>query len=145
FALMEAGRMGDALVEYKRILDEFPDSKFVPDAHMAFAESLFNGTHDYAAALARYEDVLRYPQSELSDLALFKSAWCLWKLGKTTDAATRFRQVLDLDGKLAGASAERRRRLLELQGEALEYLIQVFTEDERNTAADLPKLLAGIR
>ncbi|HET6337268.1 MAG TPA: tetratricopeptide repeat protein [Polyangiales bacterium] len=144
FALMEAGRMGDALVEYKRILDEFPNSKFVPDAHMAFAESLFNGSHDYAAALKRYQDVLRYPESELSDLALFKSAWCLWKLGKTTEAATRFRQVLDLDGKLAGASADRRRRLLELQDEALEYLIQVFTEDERNTAADLHEFLAGI-
>jgi TolA-binding protein len=144
FALMEAGRMGDALVEYKRILDEFPNSKFVPDAHMAFAESLFNGSHDYAAALVRYQDVLRYPESDLSDLALFKSAWCLWKLGKTTDAATRFRQVLDLDGKLAGASAERRRRLVELQDEALEYLIQVFTEDERNTAADLHEFLAGI-
>jgi TolA-binding protein len=144
FALMEAGRMGDALVEYKRILDEFPNSKFVPDSHMAFAESLFNGSHDYAAALKRYQDVLRYPESELSDLALFKSAWCLWKLGKTTEAATRFRQVLDLDGKLAGASADRRRRLLELQDEALEYLIQVFTEDERNTAADLHAFLAGI-
>lgn len=142
FALMEAGRMGDALVEYKRILDEFPNSKFVPDSHMAFAESLF--PHDYAAALVRYQDVLRYPESELSDLALFKSAWCLWKLGKTTDAATRFRQVLDLDGKLAGVSADRRRRLLELQDEALEYLIQVFTEDERNTAADLHEFLAGI-
>jgi TolA-binding protein len=144
FALMEAGRMGDALVEYKRILDEFPNSKFVPDAHMAFAESLFNGNHDYAGALTRYQDVLRYPESELSDLALFKSAWCLWKLGKTNDAATRFRQVLDLDGKLANASPDRRRRLLELQDEALEYLIQVFTEDEKNTAADLHKFLSGI-
>ena len=144
FALMEAGRMSDALVEYQRILDEFPNSKFAPDAHMAFAESLFNGSHDYAAALARYQDVLRYPESELSDLALFKSAWCLWKMGKTTEAATRFREVLDLDGKLATASADRRRRLLELQDEALEYLIQVFTEDERNTAADLHKFLSGI-
>ncbi|HKU38482.1 MAG TPA: tetratricopeptide repeat protein, partial [Polyangiales bacterium] len=144
YALMEAGRMGDALHEYQRILDEFPNSKFVPDAHMAFAESHFNGAHDYAAALKRYQDVLRYPESELSDLALFKSAWCLWKMGQTNEAATRFRQVLDLDGKLAGASAERRRRVLELQDEALEYLIQVFTEDERNTAADLHRFLSGI-
>jgi TolA-binding protein len=68
----------------------------------------------------------------------------LWRLGKTAEAATRFREVLDLDGKLANASAERRRRVLELQDEALEYLIQVFTEDERNTAADLHRFLAGI-
>jgi TolA-binding protein len=144
YALMEAGRMSDALLSYKRILDEFPNSRFRPDAHMAFAESYFNGSHDFAAALARYREVLQYPESELADLALFKSAWCLWKLGQVQEAATRFREVLDLDGKLKTASADRRRRLSELQDEALEYLIQLFTEDERNSAADLHKFLKGI-
>ena len=144
YALMEAGRMSDALSMYKRILDEYPNSRFVPDAHMAFAESHFNGSHDFAAALKRYEDVLRYPESELSDLALFKSAWCLWKLGQVQEAARRFKRVLDLEGQLASVSAERKRRLSELQDEALEYLIQVFTEDEHNTAADLQRFLTSI-
>ncbi|HET8937812.1 MAG TPA: tetratricopeptide repeat protein, partial [Polyangiales bacterium] len=76
YALMEAGRMTDALTQYQRILDEYPNSRFRPDAHMAFAESYFNGNHDFAAALKRYEEVLKYPDSELADLALFKSAWC---------------------------------------------------------------------
>jgi cellulose synthase operon protein C len=144
YALLEASRMTDALQSYKRILDEFPTSKFRPDAHMAFAEWHFGGSYDYASALREYDHVLQYPQSELSDLALFKSAWCLWKLGRVTEAATRFRQVLDLDGQLGAVSEERRRRLLELQDEALEYLIQVFTEDERNTAADVHRFLSGI-
>jgi TolA-binding protein len=144
YALMEAGRMNDALQDYKRILDEFPNSRFRPDAHMAFAESYFNGSHDYAAALKRYEEVLRYPESELSDVALFKSAWCLWKLGEVQVAATRFREVLDLGAQSSAVSADRRRRLRELQDEALEYLIQVFTEDERNTAADVHRFLLGI-
>ena len=144
YALMEAGRMSDALAVYKRILDDFPNSRFTPDAHMAFAESHFNGSHDFAAALKRYEDVLRYPESELSDLALFKSAWCMWKLGQVQEAARRFKRVLDLDGQLASVSAERKRRLSELQDEALEYLIQVFTEDEHNSAADLQRFLTSI-
>ncbi len=144
YALAEAGRMREALVEYRRILDEMPGSRFRPDAHMAVAEWFFSGENDYAAALAQYELVLRYPESELSDLALFKSAWCLWKLGRTTDAALRFRQVLDLGGKLSSVQGERRKRLLELQDEALQYLIQVFTEDEHNTAADLHKFLREI-
>jgi TolA-binding protein len=144
YALVEANRMGEALESYRRILAEFPSSRFRPDAHMAVAEWHFSGEFDYAAALKEYEKVLQYPSSELSDLALFKSAWCLWKLGRTTDAATRFRQVLDLSGKLAKLDGERRKRLLELQDEALAYLIQVFTEDERNTAADLHKFLKEI-
>lgn len=144
YALMEAGRMGEALRQYQRILDEFPQSRFRPDAHMAFAESHFNGDHDFAAALKRYEEVLKSPDSELADLALFKSAWCLWKLGDVQSAARRFREVLDLDGRLARGSAERKRRLMSLQDEALEYLIQVFTEDERNSAADLERFLTSI-
>jgi TolA-binding protein len=144
YALLEANRMGEALECYKRILDEFPTSRFRPDAHMAFAESYFNGSHDFAAAYKRYQEVLKYPESELSDVALFKSAWCLWKLGQDQAAAKLFRQVLDLGGKSDSVSAERRKRRLELQDEALEYLIQVFTEDERNSAADLHKFLSDI-
>jgi TolA-binding protein len=144
YALVEAGRTREALFAYRRIIDEFPESRFVPDAHMAFAEWHFGGSYDYKAALEEYEEVRKHPESELSDLALFKSAWCLWKLGKSQDAALRFRQVLDLSGSLEHVTGERRRRLLELQDEALEYLIQVFTEDESNTAADLHGFLSEI-
>jgi TolA-binding protein len=52
--------------------------------------------------------------------------------------------VLDLSGRLRDITGDRRRRLLELQDEALEYLIQVFTEDESNTAADLHGFLSQI-
>ena len=31
----------------------------------------------------RYEKVLKHPKSQLYDLALFKTAWCYWKLGDT--------------------------------------------------------------
>jgi TolA-binding protein len=144
YALIEAGRTREALFAYQRIIDSFPNSRFQADAHMAFAEWHFSGSYDYKNALAEYEVVLSHPESELSDLALFKSAWCLWKLGRTTEAAKRFKEVLDLGGKLRHVSAARRKRLLELQDEALEYLIQVFTEDESNTAADLHGFLSEI-
>jgi len=144
YALIEAGRGTEALAQYRRIIDEFPTSRFVPDAHMAFAESYFSGSYDYQAALDEYEEVLKHRTSELADLALFKSAWCLWKLDRTRDAATRFREVLDLSARARGMTGARRQRLNELQNEALEYLIRVFTEDERNTAADLHQFLSQI-
>jgi TolA-binding protein len=137
FALLERKEKGRALKLYRRIIDEFPESKFVPDAHFALAEAAFTGRYDYRAALKQYEKVLDYPESELADLALFKSAWCLWRLGRDKQAATRFRKVLDLSRERSGVSAEHRRRLQDLQDEALSYLIQVFTEDEENTAKDV--------
>src|SRR5690606_25359715 len=125
------------------ILSEFPESRFVPDSHMALAESRF-AEADFPGALERFDQVLRFRDSELYGMALFKSAWCLWRLNRTTDAATRFRQVLDLGRGGGRVSADQRERLRELQNEALEYLIQVFTEDESNTATDVFAFLEGI-
>ena len=87
-----------------------------------------------------YDQVLKYPDSPLYDLALFKTAWCFWKLGDSDAAAKRFKEVLDLgSGKLVKAhqiTKEGKKRLEELKGEALEYLVQVFTEDERKGPKD---------
>ena len=69
-------------------------------------------------------------ESESFDLALFKSAWCDWKLGETEKAAKRFKLVLDLaaEAERSGTEAERKRRS-QLRDEALDYLVLVFTED----------------
>ena len=57
--------------------------------------------------LARgYEKVLKHPESPLYDLALFKTAWCYWKLGDTNKAALRFKDVLDLGRGRRRARAE---------------------------------------
>ena len=143
FAMAEAGRPDLALDLYRRILAEFPDSRFVPDSHMALAESRF-AEGDFPGALERYDMVLPFRDSELYGMALFKSAWCLWRMNRTTESATRFRQVLDLGRGRGDVSADQRQRLRELQNEALEYLIQVFTEDESNTAQDLFAFLEEI-
>lgn len=144
YALLEAGTTDDALALYRQILADFPDSRFRPDAHFALAESAFTGRYDYAAALVEYENVMGYPQSELADLALFKSAWCMWRLGRSQEAALRFREVLDLERRRGAMTATQRRRLRDLQDEALDYLIQVFVEDEQNTAADVFRFLEEI-
>jgi TolA-binding protein len=142
FALLERGEEDAALPLLKQLLAQFPHSRFAPDAHMALGEHVFNRDYDYKGALVEYDQVLKFPESELYDLALFKSAWCLWQLDRKAEAATRFRQVLDIEG--ATAAGSRRKHLKELQTEALEYLIQVFTEDERNRAADVRRFLQEI-
>ncbi len=144
YALVERGDTTGALALYQRILDEFPQSRFVADAHFAFAETKF-GQADWTGALTEFERVMEFRDSELYDISLFKSAWCLWRMGRSDDAALRFRQVLDLGrGRGENLSAEQRRRLRELQDEALDYLIQVFIEDESNTARDVFAFLEEI-
>ncbi len=144
YAYVELDDADKALDLYRRILHEFPSSRFVPDAHFALAEGAFGQDNGYEAALHEYDAVLQYPDSELYDIALFKSAWCLWRLNRNQDAAMRFRQVLDLGQHRTHLTAAQRRRLGDLQNEALDYLIQVFTEDESNTAQDVFHFLKQI-
>lgn len=152
FSLRSEGKVDQALVQFKRILNEHPQSRFRPDAWMAVAEARFYDDNDYKGALAGYDEVLKFPDSPLYDLALFKTAWCYWKLGDSDRAARRFKEVLDLGSGVNAKSLARahqltesgRKRLEELKGEALEYLVQVFTEDERKGPKDAFDFLASI-
>jgi TolA-binding protein len=152
FSLRGEGRLDQALTQFRRIIDEHPSSRFQPDAWMAVAEASFYQEGDYRAALAGYDHVLKFPDSPLYDLALFKTAWCYWKLGDSDRAARRFKEVLDLGSGATEKSQARahqltesgRKRLEELKGEALEYLVQVFTEDERKGPKDAFDFLASI-
>jgi TolA-binding protein len=152
FSLRSAGHTAEALVLFRRIIGEHPHSRFLPDAWMAVAESRFYEDSDYRSALAGYEEVLKYPDSPLYDLSLFKSAWCFWKLGDPDRAARRFKEVLDLGSGTTSVSTARahhlteqgKKRLAELKSEALEYLVQVFTEDERKGPKDAFDFLTSI-
>lgn len=147
FLAYEQGKQDEAIDRFNRILKDFPRSRFVADAHMARAESLFNGKYDYQAALLEYEEVLKFKNSELYGLALFKSAWCMWRLGRSEEAAKRFVsvfEVTDPNGAAGKTNAAQRKQLDELQAEALKYLVEVFTEDEKNTAQDVYGFLTKI-
>ena len=149
FSLRQDGKADESLAQFKRIIEEHPRSRFRPDAWMAVAEARFYSDSDYKGALAGYEEVLKFPDSPLYDLALFKTAWCFWKLGESDMAARRFKEVLDLGQVKAGARADQlteagRKRLAELKDEALDYLVQIFTEDEKKGAKDAYEFLSSI-
>ncbi|MDP9037556.1 MAG: tetratricopeptide repeat protein [Myxococcota bacterium] len=150
FLASEQGNEEEARQRFERILREYPRSRFVPDAHMAEAEALFAGKYDFSGALDEYEKVLSFKgqiDPGLYGLALFKTAWCYWRLGKSEEAARRFVAVFEATDERArttNASAGQQGQLDELQGEALKYVVEVFAEDEKNTAQDLYSFLAKI-
>jgi tetratricopeptide (TPR) repeat protein len=144
FSLRDQGKLGESIKYFQTILDHYPRSRYIADAWMAIAEYRFYEQQNYPTALEAYEKVLKHPKSTLYDLALFKTAWCYWKLGDTTKSALRFKDVLDLAKKKAGRTDAEQKRAEELQGEALEYLVELFTEDDTKTARDAFEFLAQI-
>jgi tetratricopeptide (TPR) repeat protein len=143
FLANESGKPDEALGRFNKILEWFPKSRFTPDAHMMRAEYEFTkDAPNYQHAYDEYEEVLKYKDTELYDIALFKSAWTLWRLGRTEEAARRFLKVFQsTEEGSPNAKNKSRSELAELQNEALKNLVAVFVEDEKNSAEDMYKFL----
>jgi TolA-binding protein len=138
FLATEEGKGEEALERFERILRDHPSSPFIPDAHMVRAETEFTKAEpSYEYAFREYEAVLAHPDSELYELALFKSAWTLWRMGQPDEAARRFLKVFRASAERDAAGGTRRAELDQLQTEALRNLVAVFVEDEKNTADDM--------
>src|SRR3954465_2419407 len=144
FSLRDQGKVGESIKYFQIILDRYPRSRYTDDSWMAIGEFRFYEQQNYKSSLEAYEKVLQHPKSQLYDLALFKTAWCYWKLGDTNKSALRFKDVLDLAKKKAGRTEEQQKRAAELQGQALDYLVELFTEDDTKSAHDAFEFLSQI-
>jgi len=130
FALNEQGDEEAALGIYRALLARYPASPFATDAQLALGEYEFDHGN-YDAAHARYAAVLAQPDSPLTDLALYKTAWCHFKRGRAREAADFFRRVLERargrkEASAAGARVETGAG--DLEKETLEDLALTFSE-----------------
>ena len=144
FAAKEDGREDEAMARFQEVIERFPSSPLYGDAWMMVGEHHF-AAGKWANAREAYKNILADKDAATYDLAMFKTAWCDWKLGDTDSAARRFKEVLDLavEADRAGTAAQRRRRA-GLRDEALEYLVIVFTEDRAISAKEVFDFLASI-
>lgn len=140
FAAKEDGREPEAMEHFQEVIDRFPKSALYGDAWMMVGEHHF-ALGKWKEAKDAYVHV--DASAATSDLAIFKTAWCEWKLGDTTAAATDFKRVLDkrYACKNQGAKCKRTANLAE---EALEYLVVVFTEDRTLSAKEVFDFLVSI-
>lgn len=106
--LMESGEDRKALVAYKRLVEKYPKSKYVPDAHLAFGEYYFNnskGKRDYLEkALESYKKAASFPENQVYAFALYKQGWCYFNLNEFQKSMDMFKSVV-LYGEYAGANA----------------------------------------
>ena len=106
--LMENNEDRAALVAYKRLIDKYPKSKYLPDAHFAFGEYYFNnarGKRDQIdKALASYKKAAEFPENQVYAFALYKQGWCYFNLADYAAAKDKYKTVV-LYGELAGAAA----------------------------------------
>ena len=101
-ALLSSAKKDDQAREYfHRLIKDYPTSKYIPDAYLAFAEHAFDGG-DMDAALKFYEKVEQFPKSSVYPYAAYKKGWCYINLGNHKAALETFVGVVRLTQNLRG-------------------------------------------
>ncbi len=92
YTLQGGKYMKEARAVYDKLLKNYPNSKYVPEAHLAFADYFFEaGQLDDAEA--RYKMVLKFPKSTAYWYAMYKMGWIHLNKQRFQEALETFFQV----------------------------------------------------
>jgi tetratricopeptide (TPR) repeat protein len=93
YLLRGAGHEDQAREIFHRLLKDHPQSRYVPDAYLAFADDSF-AKGDMAQALVFYGKVTQFPQSAVFGFALYKKAWSQANLSDYQGALATFVELI---------------------------------------------------
>jgi TolA-binding protein len=105
FELGELGEEQKMQLAYQRLINDFPNSPYISNAYLAFADYYF-GKGDIGSAVRLYERVIEFPDSPVYAYALYKLAWC--HLNPIGAMEARFDKSLDYFVKTITATKEGR-------------------------------------
>jgi Uncharacterized protein conserved in bacteria len=124
----ELGEVKKGAEFYIRLTKEYPNSPFVGEAQFALGEYYFEN-EQWSDAYREYTALIKNKKHRLHTFALYKGAWCLYRLGKTQQAMNyleyiiRQGRVADNEA-VAGKTVNRTR----LEGEALRDIVVFYAE-----------------
>ena len=118
-ALLTGAKKDDQAREFfHRLIKDYPNSKYIPDAYLAFAEHHFD-KGEMEVALKFYDKVAQFPKSKLYPYAVYKQGWCHINMTDYRQALETFVAVVRLtrergvnasDAQLASCWRRRPRR-----------------------------------
>src|SRR4029078_5694840 len=77
---------------YHQLIQNYPNSKFIPFAYLAFADYFFETNH-LAQAAKLYDKMLEFPDSPVYPYAMYKKGWVYLNLDRHQDALETFFEV----------------------------------------------------
>ncbi|MEZ4452377.1 MAG: hypothetical protein R3B09_23115 [Nannocystaceae bacterium] len=75
FELGQLGREAEMKDAYVKLIQDYPNSQYIPNAYLSFADYYFT-KNQIADALRLYEKVITFKDSPVYAYALYKMAWC---------------------------------------------------------------------
>ncbi len=100
FALQELDQFDKARSVYRRLIKDYPKSRFVPNAYLSFAEFYFNES-DMETAGKFYHKVIEFPpkQNSVYGYALYKIAWVEYNRERYRQSLQAFVDILEFARK----------------------------------------------
>jgi tetratricopeptide (TPR) repeat protein len=108
---------------FKRLIKDYPKSKFIPYAFLAFGDYFFD-QKQLEDALKFYDKVMQFPESPIYGYAKYKEGWVYYNLGDFKQALATFVSVIELSEK--GGSAGSKAQKLALSKEAKKDSVRAY-------------------
>jgi TolA-binding protein len=108
FLLTSVKKEDQAREFFLRLIKDFPNSKYIPDAYLSFAEYYFD-KGEMENALKFYEKVEQFPKSTVYPYAVYKKGWCYVNLAQYKTALETFVGVVRMatEGKVSINKAQK--------------------------------------
>jgi len=110
--LVELERAEEGATYFKRILNEFPQSKWVGNSWFMIGEYYFNTQARVEQAMRAYKRVEEFSETNTYPYALYKMGWCYINIGDWGAALETFQRVVTLVRASGELSEPERRSLL---------------------------------
>jgi tetratricopeptide (TPR) repeat protein len=94
YNLQELGKRDDAVKRYLQLIEEFPQSQFVPDTYIQLGNHFFDG-NKLKEARAYYEKARASKVPKIQAYAIYKLAWCDYNGGAYEEGLAKLHEVVD--------------------------------------------------
>ncbi|MBX3041878.1 MAG: tetratricopeptide repeat protein, partial [Bdellovibrionaceae bacterium] len=127
FNHFELGNVKKGVDYYERLTRHFPRSVFVKEGYFALGEYYFEN-EKWSQAYREYSVLLKDKRHRLHTFALYKGAWCLYRLGKYREALTYLETIIKSGRQETGESLAGRRTVnrSKLEAEASRDLVLFY-------------------
>lgn len=98
----ELGEMDKGLQYYSELTKRYPNSMYVWEAYFALGEFYFEN-EKWVEAYKEYSQIVKRPKHRLHIFAMYKSAWSLFRMGRTEDAIKYMDYIIKNKGNSSGA------------------------------------------
>ena len=92
YTLQQAKYPDQARMIFKRLIKDYPNSRFIPDAYLAFAEYYFQ-QGNLSSAEKFYDKVLEFPKASIYNYALYMKGWVYYNQGNPKDSLETWYEV----------------------------------------------------